>query len=61
MAKGILLDWKDVGDGEQEIPFSEEVAVKVLANNSELREYIQDFALDLGNFREEEIEETGKS
>lgn len=61
MAKGILLDWKDVGDGENEIPFSEEVAIKVLTNNSELREFVQDFALDLANFREEEIEDTGKS
>lgn len=61
MARGILLDWRNVGSGGQEIPFSEEAAIKVLTHNSELREFVQDFALDLENYREEEVEETGKS
>ncbi len=62
MATGILLDWKDVVDGQgQEVPFSSDVAEKALLNNDDLREYIQDFAMDLENYRAEEIVETGNS
>ena len=60
MAKGILRDWKNVGAEGKEIPYNEDDAYKVLLLNSDLREYIQDFALDLENFRAEEIEDTGK-
>jgi len=60
MARGILLDWKNVGSKGQEIPYNEDSAISVLTLNSDLREYIQDFALDLENFRQEEIEDTGE-
>ena len=61
MGKGILLDWKDVGSAGAEVSYTEDAAVKVLTLNSDLRDFVQDFALDLENFREEEIEETGKT
>ena len=60
MAKGLVLDWKNVGAEGEEIPYDQDTAYAVLLNNSELREFIQDFALDLENYREEEVEETGK-
>ena len=60
MSKGLLLDWKDVGSGGKPIPFDEDTAFDVLLRNSELREFVQDFALDLENFREEDIEDSGK-
>lgn len=60
MGKGILLDWKDVGSKGKAMGYDEEAAIKVLTLNSDLRDYIQEFALDLENFREEEIEDTGK-
>jgi|SRR4249920_1572132 hypothetical protein len=62
MARGLVLDWKKVVDSSQnEIPFSVEAAYKALMNNPEFREFISDFAANLENFREAELEEVGKS
>jgi hypothetical protein len=60
MARGILLDWKNVGAEGKEVEFSEESAINVLSLNSDLREFVQDYALDLENYRDEELEDTGK-
>lgn len=59
MAKGVLLDWKNVGSEGKKVEYSEDAAYNVLMFNSELREFVQDTALDLENFREEEIEALG--
>ena len=61
MAKGILLDWKNVSSKGKKYPYSEEAAYALLLHNSELREFVQDTALDLENYRSEEIEELGES
>jgi hypothetical protein len=62
MAGGLLLDWKDViNSNKEEVPFSPEMAEMALKNNDDLREFLQEFALDLENFRAEEMEEEGKS
>jgi hypothetical protein len=37
------------------------MAEMALKNNDDLREFLQEFALDLENFRAEEMEEEGKS
>jgi hypothetical protein len=62
LSEGLLLDWKNVGDSQgNDIPFSAEVAAQALANNDDLREYLQEFALDLENFRAEETQDEGNS
>ena len=59
MAKGVLLNWKDVVSDGEVIEYSEDAAYNVLMNNSELREFVQDTALDLENYREEDVEALG--
>ena len=61
MAKGLLLDWKGVGESGKPIDYSEEMAAQVLIANEDLREFVQDFALNLDNFKQEVTEEAGKS
>jgi len=62
MSEGLLLDWKNVGDSSgADVPFSPDVAAQALANNDDLRDYLQEYALDLENFREEEVQEEGNS
>lgn len=62
MSEAILLDWKKVVDGEgKEVEFSPELAIKALTNNDDLREYIQEYSMDLENFRTEQLVEEGNS
>lgn len=62
MASDLLVDWKEVVDGSgQTVEFSKEMAYKALLNNDDLREFIQEFAMELDNFRQEELETSGKS
>lgn len=61
LAEGILKGWEDVKDSEgNDVPFSRQMCELALANNEELREFVQEFAADLANFRQQEIEEKGK-
>jgi len=60
MAHGLLLDWKNVGDGKNIIEYSFENAVRVLIANPDLREFIQDFSMNLENYRKEEMKEEGE-
>ena len=62
MAEAILLDWKGVVNGKgEEVAYSPEAAIKALMNNEDLREYIQDYSIDLENFRQDLLDEQGKS
>lgn len=62
MAQSLLLDWKDVTNAKnEEVPFSKESAEQALLNNDDLREYLQEYATDLENFRQEEIKQEGES
>jgi hypothetical protein len=61
MSSSILLNWKNVGSEGNELAYSEETAYNVLLNNDELREFVQEYSLDLENFRSETIEESGES
>lgn len=62
MSEGLVLDWKNVGNAEgADVPFSEEVCAKALKNNDDLREYLQEFAMDLENFRTDELKAEGNS
>jgi hypothetical protein len=62
MSIGLLVDWRHVSDKSgEEIPYSRELAVKALTNNVDLREWVQDFATDIENFKEVERDELGKA
>ena len=60
MAEGILLDWKGLATEEGELLYSKENAAAVLRYNSEIREFVFEFATDQENFRTEMVEDTAK-
>lgn len=60
MAEGILLDWDQVVDSKKvATPYSKEAGKVALLKNVEFRDWVSDFAMNLQNFREEEMEELG--
>lgn len=61
MAHSLLLDWNNVNSDNQPLPYSKDAAYAVLLQNEELREFVQEYSLNLDNFRKEEIQEAGKS
>lgn len=62
MAEHLLLDWKDVTDSTGgNVEYSSELGERALQNNDDLREYLQEFSLDLENFRQEELKAEGES
>lgn len=62
MAKGLVLDWKDVVDADgKDVPFDEGICEKCLYNNDEVRDFVQEFSQDMANFKTEELEEERKS
>jgi len=62
MAEGILLEWKNVVDGEgQQVEYTPERGFVALSKNTEFRDFISDFAINLANFREEEVKELGNA
>lgn len=62
MAATLVLGWEKVVDGKGvDVPFTAEACYKALKNNEDLRDYLSDFAMNLDNYREEKLEELGKS
>lgn len=59
MAEGVLLDWKEVGDANGVVEYSVETAHTALKNDPEFRDFVSDFASNLANYRDEEVEELG--
>jgi len=61
MAETILIDWDKVVNTEnQDTPYTPVVGQTALMKSSEFRDFVSDFAMNLSNFREEEIEALGK-
>lgn len=61
MATGLLLDWKGiVTPDKQEIPFSKDMAIALLTQRPDIREHLQEFALELENFRAETVAAMGE-
>lgn len=60
MSEGILLDWKDVGSksGEQ-VQYTTQAGFTALSKNPEFRDFISEFAMNLSNYRADEVEELG--
>lgn len=62
MAGTVLIDWRGVGDREgKETPFSVEAATVALMRSTEFRDFVSEFAMNMANFRDEEVQELGKS
>jgi len=60
MAGTILLDWKDVVNSSQEqVPFDEDLAKQVLIHQQDVREFVSNFAVNIDNFREEDMKSLG--
>lgn len=60
MSEGLVIGWRGVIDSaKNEVPFSKSACAQALRNNSDLREFVQEFAVDLDNFRVEQIDSEG--
>jgi hypothetical protein len=60
MAEGILLGWKNIDGPSGPLEFNADNAYLVLRHNSDIREFVFDFAVEQENFRQEEIGDTAK-
>lgn len=61
MAQGLLFGWRNVKTPTgEDIPYTTEIGIKILTARPDIREFIQEFALDLENFRAETIAEMGE-
>ena len=56
MAGAILLDWRDLSFGDQEIPFTKDLAVELLSELRRLREDIMLRARDMKRFQDDNLE-----
>lgn len=62
LSKTVLLDWKNVIDGSgKKVKFSHEVAKQALLKNEDLREFVQEVALNNDNFQADLEEDEAKS
>ncbi len=60
LSEAIVLGWKDViAKSGQPVEYSPEAAFTALMKNGEFRDFVSDSAMNLTNFREEEVEELG--
>lgn len=60
MSEGLVVDWSGVTDKTgAEVKFDRTLCFTALKNNEDLREFIQEFATDLENFRTENIQSEG--
>lgn len=62
MAEGIVLGWENVKNkaGDQ-VPYSAKAADAALQANVEFRDFVSDWATNIGHYREEELESLGNS
>lgn len=62
MSETILLDWDEVFSvsGEAQA-FSAAAAFQALTRNPEFRDFVSEFAMNMANYRAEEVEALGKS
>ena len=61
MAGTVLVDWKNVvARSGESTPFTVEAAVVALMRNSEFRDFVSEFAMNMANYRDEEVQELGK-
>jgi hypothetical protein len=62
MAEGVLLGWRDVCNSKKEpTEYSLENAFTALTKSVEFRDFVAEFAGNLMNYREEQLEDLGNS
>jgi len=61
MAETILLDWKNLKEGDVEVPYTKENAYRVLKEYRDFRDIVADLANDIEGFRIEMEEEAEKN
>lgn len=61
MSEGLLLDWEVKDKTGKSVTYTKEAGELALSKQSDFRDYISDFAMNLANFREEEMQELGNS
>jgi hypothetical protein len=62
MAEAIVLDWQHVIDRKgEETSYTPDLGYVALSKNADFRDFVSDFATNLTNYRDEEVEELGKS
>lgn len=57
MARHVVLDWKGVFDGDEELAYSVENAIRVLTELDDLRQMVLAQAQKVSNFRQKAAEE----
>lgn len=61
MAQHVVLDWKGVYDGDNELPYNLENAIRVLTELEPIRERVLTESRKLSNFRAKAREEVAKN
>lgn len=62
MAEGMLLDWADVVNAQGvPTPYSTQAAFTALSKSVEFRDFVSDAAMNLMNFKNDEVEEMGNA
>lgn len=57
MAKNILVDWRNLKEDGEDVPYSYENAVRLLTDYRDLRDIVSDIANEIESFRAEDDEE----
>ena len=60
MAEGILLDWEGIETADGPLEYTVDNAAAVLRHNSEIRDFVFEFATEQENYRTQEIKDTAK-
>jgi len=60
MAEAILVDWEGLASEEGDLPYDVDTATAVLRYNTDVREFVVDFAAAQENYRASEITDTAK-
>lgn len=61
LARTVLLDWKELYEAGQMVPYSSDEAERMLTDYPDFRDIVVDYADDYSRFQEEDVEEAGKS
>lgn len=63
IADGLILDWEGLTEDGKKLPYSQENARRIISDPEykEFRDYIYDYAIQRGNFAEEEIKDGAKN
>lgn len=61
LATNILKDWAVKDEHGNDVPYTSKIGKVALLSDEGLREFVQEYATDLSNYRDEDIEDKGNS